>query len=111
MDHRLIGDTVSGVYLSRDWNKEMSLNYYSTPASLIDDEEARMLYGVDDRYMNTAIIYEAQDFQAAAESLRCHESQFTEAGIERMMDNKKKQGAVIYLRKFEPPAGRSETIF
>lgn len=111
MDHRLIGDTVTGVFLGRDWGKPMSLFYYGTPASLIEDEEARALYGVDDRYMTTVISYEPQDFQAAVESVRCHQSQFTEQGISRMMDTKRNLGPQIHLRRFEPPSGKSSDLF
>jgi LmbE family N-acetylglucosaminyl deacetylase len=111
MDHRLVGDTVTGVYLSRDWGKDISLYYYGTPASLIDDEEARSRYGVDDRYMTTVIQYEPQDFAAAADSLRCHRSQFTAATIESMISSRTKRGPAIYLRRFEPPRERSDSLF
>ena len=111
MDHRLIGDTVTGVFLSRDWGKEISLYFYGTPASLIEDDDARMRYGVLDRYLTTAIAYEPADFDAAAESLRCHKSQFTEEDIERMISNRRERGATIYLRKFEPPHEQSDSLF
>lgn len=111
MDHRLIGDTVSSVFLSRDWGRPMSLFYYGTPRSFIEDEEGRTLYGVDDRYMTTAISYEPEDFRKAAKSLRCHKSQFTEAEMDRMLADERKLGNRIFLRKFEPPGGDSNTLF
>jgi len=111
MDHRLIGDTVTGVFLSRDWNKDMSLYYYGTPASLIEDNNARSRYGVHDSYMTTAVSYEAEDFSAAAESLRCHKSQCTEEAIERMISNRKERSPKIYFRKFEPPRSESKSLF
>ena len=111
MDHRLIGDTVTGVFLSRDWNKDMSLYYYGTPASLIEDNNARSRYGVHDSFMTTTVSYEAEDFSAAAESLRCHKSQFTEEAIERMISNRKERSPKIYFRKFEPPRFESNSLF
>ena len=111
MDHRIIGDTVTGVFLSRDWGKEVSLYFYGTPASQIEDDDARMRYGVLDRYLTTAITYEPADFDAAAESLRCHKSQFTEEAIERMISSRRERGATIYLRKFEPPHEQSDSLF
>jgi len=111
MDHRLVGDTVTGVFLSRDWARDMSLYYYGTPASLIEDAEAKSRYGVHDSFMTTAVSYAVEDFSAAAESLRCHKSQFTEAAIERMISNRKERGSTIYFRKFEPPQAESDSLF
>ena len=111
MDHRLVGDTVTGVFLSRDWGKKMSLYYYGTPASLIDDQDAKSRYGVHDSFMTTAVSYDAEDFSAAAESLRCHRSQFTEEAIERMISNRNERGPIIYFRKFEPPQLQSNSLF
>jgi hypothetical protein len=111
MDHRLIGDTVTGVFLSRDWDKDVSLYYYGTPASLIEDKDARSRYGVHDSFMTTAVNYDAEDFSIAADSLRCHKSQFTEAAIERMISNRKERGPIIYFRKFEPPRAESNSLF
>lgn len=111
MDHRLVGDTVTGVFLGKDWGWPMSLYYYGTPRSYIDDEEGRALYAVVDRYMTTVISYEAEDFRKAAESLSCHKTQFTEAEMDRMLADKKKLGNRIFLRKFEPPSDRSNSLF
>ena len=111
MDHRLVGDTVTGIYLSSDRGDAMSLYYYGTPASRIDDEDSRLLRGVADSYMTTAVTYEPQDRDAAIESLRCHRSQFTDADFERMIGARKEREAVVYFRKFEPPGKRSDTLF
>ena len=111
MDHRLVGATVSGVFLSRDWGEQVSLYYYGTPTSLIDSDDGRMLYGVADRYMTTVIEYETVDFEAAVASFRCHESQFSEDSIERMINNKRKLGNKIYLRRFEAPREQQTSLF
>ena len=111
MDHRLIGDTVSGVYLSRDWGRPLALYYYGIPRSLIDDDEGRMLYGVDDRYLTTVVAYEPGDFEKAAAALRCHKSQFSAEQVERMLADERKLGNRIYLRRFEAPARESSGLF
>ena len=111
MDHRLVGDTVTGVFLSRDWDKPMSLFYYGTPASQIDDENVRALYGVADEYMTTVVSYLPEDIEAAEKSMRCHTSQFTEADVERMISGKQRLGSKIYLRRFEPPRSNSDSVF
>ncbi|MDH3439680.1 MAG: PIG-L family deacetylase, partial [Gammaproteobacteria bacterium] len=99
MDHRLIGDTVTGVYLGRDWGKPISLFYYGTPASLIEDDEARLLRGVHDDYLNVEISYEPEDHDAAAASVRCHRSQFTPDQFDRMIGDEM-ENRTIRLREF-----------
>jgi LmbE family N-acetylglucosaminyl deacetylase len=111
MDHRLIGDTVTGVYLSRDWGKAIGLYYYGTPVSQIDDEEARTRSGVLDRYLTTAVSYTPADFDAAAAALRCHASQFTETDMNSMIERRKERGPTIYLRKFAVPREHNDTVF
>jgi LmbE family N-acetylglucosaminyl deacetylase len=110
MDHRLVGDTVTGVFLSRDWGKPMSLYYYGTPASRIEDPGTRARRGVYDRYLNVAIDYTAEDRAAARASLRCHQSQYTGAEFDNMIGDEAVSGT-IYLREFEPPAERRTTLF
>lgn len=110
MDHRLIGDTVTGVYLSREWDKPIALYYYGTPASRIDDEETRMRRGVHDEYLNVVISYELQDHDAADASVRCHKSQFTEEQFDSMIADEAGFGS-IYLREFVPPQERRDSLF
>ena len=110
MDHRLIGDTVTGVYLGRDWGKPVSLYFYGTPASLIEDDEARLLRGVYDDYLNVRITYEKQDYRAAAESIRCHWSQFTPEQFDRMIGDEADE-RVVRLREFTPPVRTRESLF
>ncbi|MGI9260633.1 MAG: PIG-L deacetylase family protein [Woeseiaceae bacterium] len=110
MDHRLIGDTVAGVYLGRDWGKPISLYFYGTPASLIEDDESRLLRGVHDDYLNVAISYEPEDYEAAAASVRCHRSQFTPDQFDRMIGDEMENN-VIRLREFTPPSGKRDSLF
>lgn len=110
MDHRLVGDTVTGVYLGRDWGKPVSLFFYGTPASLIEDEEARLLRGVHDEYLNVAISYAPEDRAAAAASVRCHQSQFTPDQFDRMIGDEA-DGRVIRLREFVVPQAKRDSLF
>lgn len=110
MDHRLVGDTVTGVYLGRDWGKPMSLFFYGTPASLIEDDEARLQRGVHDEYLNVAIGYEIEDQEAAEESIRCHWSQFTPEQFDRMIGDEMEE-RVIRLREFTPASTNRNTLF
>ena len=110
MDHRLVGDTVTGVYLSRDWGKPISLYFYGTPASRIEDEEARARRGVYDAYLNVAVEYSPEDHAAASASLRCHQSQYTGEEFANMIGDEAEYGT-IYLREFEPPPEKRTTLF
>jgi len=110
MDHRLIGDTVTGVYLGRDWDKPISLFFYGTPASLIEDDEARLLRGVHDEYLNVEISYEPEDYEAAAASVRCHWSQFTSDQFDRMIGDEM-EARTIRLREFTAPRKKRESLF
>lgn len=110
MDHRLVGDTVTGVYLGRDWGKPMSLFFYGTPASLIEDDETRLLRGVHDDYLNVEISYEPEDYEAAAASVRCHWSQFTPDQFDRMIGDEMKD-RTIRLREFTAPRQKRESLF
>lgn len=110
MDHRLIGATVTSVFLSQKWEKPQSLFFYGSPSSKIEDEESKKLRGVFDDYMRTQISYKDEDFETAISAMMCHESQFQIEGLrERMMSRKKENK--VYLRKFVGPESFSDDIF
>lgn len=110
MDHRLVGDTVTAAYLGRDWGKPMSLFFYGTPASLIEDGDARLLRGVHDDYLNVEISYKPEDYEAAAASVRCHQSQFTPDQFDRMIGDEM-ENRTIRLREFTAPLKKRESLF
>lgn len=109
MDHRLIGASVSSVFLSQKWEKPSALYYYGSPSSKIEDTDSRILRGVEDDYLNTHISYSDEDFELAIASMLCHKSQFQPEGLrERMLSRKTNK---IYLRKFVGPQEHSDNIF
>ncbi|MEM7367539.1 MAG: PIG-L family deacetylase [Bacteroidota bacterium] len=110
MDHRLIGATVTSVFLSTIWEKTHSLYFYGTPSSLIEEVEGKILRGVDDRYMRTQISFEEEDLEAAIASISCHKSQFPMEGMAERMRSRH-AGKIIFLRKFEGPAMASQDLF
>ena len=110
MDHRLIGATVTSVFLSQKWEKPKSLFFYGSPSSKIENEESQKLRGVDDDYLKTQISYTDEDYEKAISSMMCHESQFRIEGLRERMLSRKKENKV-YLRKFVGPASYSEDIF
>ncbi|MBX2871162.1 MAG: PIG-L family deacetylase [Saprospiraceae bacterium] len=110
MDHRLVGATVTNVFLSKIWDKPTALFYYGAPSNLIDNEESKILRGVDPKYLMTQIPYEDSDFEAAVVSLACHKSQFQMENLRERMEQRYRSRKV-YLRKFVAPTTLSESLF
>jgi len=112
MDHRLVGASVTQVFLSTHWEKPMSLFYYSTPSNNIDDEESKILRGQASKYVRTKISFSEKDLEKAYNSYKCHYSQIDpNLTKEEFMERKKQNGMFVYLRKFEAPTKDSDSIF
>lgn len=111
MDHRIVGATVTGVYLGRDRGNTMSLYFYGTAAGNIDDADQRLLRGVDERYLTTRVQYDATDLERARASMRCHRTQWLEAYVEQRIDAMDRDGRVTWLRKFEAPRADADSLF
>ncbi|WP_421809972.1 PIG-L deacetylase family protein [Flagellimonas sp.] len=113
MDHRLVGATVTQVFLAKDWGeKPGSLYYYGTPTELIEDSTSKILRGQAKKFLRTKISYTQEDLDKSFNSIKCHYSQ--------MPPNMKKEdyekrrasnGMYVYLRKFEGPTKDSNSIF
>ena len=52
LDHRLVSTSVTQVFLSKKWNKEISLYYYGTPNHLIKDKKNQTLRGQEKKIFN-----------------------------------------------------------
>jgi len=112
MDHRLVGASVTQVFLSTHWEKPMSLFYYSTPSNYIDDAESKILRGQASNYVRTKISFGEEDLEKAYNSYICHYSQIDpNMTKEDFMERKKQNGMFVYLRKFEAPTKDSDSIF
>lgn len=111
VDHRLVGATVTNAYLSKTWNKPISLFYYGTPSDLIDDADDRILHGVDRSYLDTSILYDMNDLQVAYEALACHESQFSPGMLQNWLATRKAGDMTIHLRKFATARPSADDLF
>ena len=112
MDHRLIGASVTQVFLSKDWDKPMSLFYYGTPSENIEDTESKILRGQSSRYLRTKVSYTQQDLDKAFNSIKCHFSQINpEMTKEDFEKGKTRNGMFVYLRKFVGPIKDSDSLF
>ncbi len=111
MDHRLVGASVTQVFLSKKWDKPINLFYVGRPASLIEDPERKILAGQDMSYLTTKVSYSDKNRDAFIQALACHKSQFGEDGVERMMKSRANDEKVVYLRKFVGPTESSDSVF
>jgi LmbE family N-acetylglucosaminyl deacetylase len=112
MDHRLVGASVTQVYLSKQWEKPMSLFYYGTPSETITDADTKTLRGQDMKYLRTKISYSAEDLSMAFDSYKCHYSQIDpKLTKEEFINRRNKNERIIYLRKFEAPSKDSDSVF
>ena len=113
MDHRLVGASITQVFLAKDWGaKPKALYYYGTPTDLIEDPESSILRGQASKYLRTKVSYTEADFDKAFNSFKCHYSQIdpkmTKEDLRKWRD---KNGMFVYLRKFEGPTKDSDSIF
>ena len=112
MDHRLVGASVTQVYLSKNWEKPMSLYFCGVPSDLIENPEERMLHGLERKYLTTKVAFTDEDLDKAYLSFKCHKSQINpKTTKEDLKKNWYKNSMFIYLRKFEGPKETSDTVF
>jgi LmbE family N-acetylglucosaminyl deacetylase len=113
MDHRLVGASITQVFIAKDWGENPKSLYYSgTPSNLIEDPESSILRGQASKYLRTKVSYTNEDFDKAFNSFKCHYSpinpNMTREDLRKWRD---KNGMYVYLRKFESPTEDSESIF
>lgn len=111
MDHRLVGASVTQVFLSQVWDKTKKLYYVGTPSHLIEENERKKLAGIDSTFLNVRISYSEKDAKKAMESLKCHTSQVSPEMIKRKEASSKKNENTIYLREFVNPNNIKKELF
>lgn len=111
MDHRLVGASVTQVFISKIWEKTMALYYVGTPSHLIDEPERKKLAGVDSTYLNVGVKYSSKNTEKAMESLKCHKSQVSQEMLTWKEESRKKSNNTIHLREFVGPKKIKESVF
>ncbi len=112
LDHRLVGASVTQVYLSKEWTKPMALFYYGTPSDYIANTDDKILKGQASKYLSTKISYSDEDLIKAFDSFKCHFSQIDpNLTKEDFLNRKAANGKYIYLRKFVGPFNVSNSLF
>ena len=110
MDHRLVGASVTQLFVSKVWEKTKQLYYVGTPSHLIDNAERKKLAGIDTSYLNVGVPYSNKDFEKAMESLKCHKSQVSPEMVKRKEASNKKSNSTIYFRQFVAPLEKKTDI-
>ena len=111
MDHRLVGSTVTQVYARKRWEKPSALYFYASPAQLMDDEDSKLLRGVDEQYLTTQITYTDEDLENAMQALYCYESQYAREQMESRREYLENFTRKIYLRPFVGATDTKESLF
>lgn len=112
MDHRLVGATVTQVFVSKVWDKPSNLYYVGTPSDKVEDLERKIIRGQDRNYLTTRVTYTDEQKALAYNALACHVSQFGEDALDRIREYRKKEENVVYLRKFvAPPSDIEDSLF
>jgi LmbE family N-acetylglucosaminyl deacetylase len=111
MDHRLVGASVTQVFVSRLWDKTKSLFYYGTPSGNLDNPEQKTLRGVDESFLNIRVNYTSAHAEKAMESLKCHKTQVSPKMFASRQVSYDKGNKTIYLREFKAPEETKTSIF
>lgn len=111
MDHRLVGASVTQVFISKKWDKTKHLYYVGTPSDLIDDPERKKLAGIDRSYLNVQVTYAGSDAEKAMKSLKCHTSQVSPEMLKWKEESRKKSNNTVYLREFVRPKNIKASVF
>ncbi len=111
MDHRLVGASMTQVYLSKSRVKPLSLYYVATPSSHIKDEDQRLLAGIADDYLTTQIAYSEEDRENTILAFQCYKTQFSEEAMKRRADRLRSGDQKIYLRPVLKSKTKKDNLF
>lgn len=111
MDHRIVGASITQVYLSKPWNKTKALYYVATPSSHLEDEDRKLLRGVAEDYLTTRISFTEADRENTINAMRCYKSQFAPDLMDSRAEHWRSGDKKVYLRPLVKAAKSSENVF
>ena len=111
MDHRLVGASVTQIFVSQRWEKPIELFYFGIPSDLISDERAKTLRGQQRSYLTVQIPFNENHYDKAYQALLCHESQYPPRVVGKIKMDRKQLGKTIYLRQFMAPSQIRTSLF
>ncbi len=111
MDHRIVGASVTQVYLSKKQEKDVHLFYVATPSSHLEDEDEKLLRGVSDDYLTAEISYTEEDRENTILALQCYRTQYSEDSMQRSADRLRSGDQKVYLRPVLKAGTKTNTLF
>ena len=111
MDHRLVGASVTQIFVSQQWEKPIELFYFGIPSDLISDERAKTLRGQQRSYLTVQIPFNESHYDKAYQALLCHESQYPPRVVGKIKMDRKQLGKTIHLRQFMAPSQIRTSLF
>ena len=111
MDHRLVGASVTQIYVSQEWVKPVKLYYFAFPSDLLTSEKERTLRGQHRSYLSVQIPFTSEQFDTAYQALLCHKSQYPEDIVAKNKEGRRRFGKTIYLRQFTTPKTIKNSLF
>lgn len=102
MDHRIVGASVTQIYLNSYRNNSMKLYYVGTPIDNLDAED-RLLRGVDQNYLNVRIPYGSREIQKTISAVNCYTSQFSPEKMKSRAKSIQAGQSTVYLRELGVP--------
>ena len=111
IDHRLVGASVTQIFVSQEWEKPIELFYFGIPSDLISDERAKTLRGQQRSYLTVQIPFNESHYDKAYQALLCHESQYPPRVVGKIKIDRKQLGKTIYLRQFMAPSQIRTSLF
>ena len=111
MDHRLVGASVTQIFVSKKWEKPIELFYFGMPTDLIPDDKSKIIRGQDRSYLTVQIPFDENHYDRAYQALLCHESQYPASIVGKIKMERKKLGYTLYLREFMAPNKIRTSLF
>ena len=111
MDHRLVGASVTQIFVSKKWEKPIELFYFGMPTDLIPDDKSKTIRGQDRSYLTVQIPFEKNHYDRAYQALLCHKSQYPASIVGKIKMERKKLGYTLYLREFMAPNKIRTSLF
>lgn len=110
-DHRMIGDVVTEVFLSRQWPTQPKLYYGELPTGHLPANGPNFVQ-TDPAYLTVQVKLSADDLAKSKKGWLCHKSQFTEKTVNRLHPMLWKPGqALAFFRPFVLSSRRKTTLF
>ncbi len=111
MDHRLVGASITQVYLSQNWDKTKALYFVGSPASKVEDADEKMLMGIADSYLTEVISYSKEDGEKAVKAFACYKTQFSQETMDNRANAIRTGDYKVYFRPLIAPKTKSDNLF